>query len=310
MDPRLLLLTRGKPYFLAGELVITEDGVWPYSTVPVTLNELNAQSHGTSTVTSNLWQTNALAASASGTSYVAGLLVNNEGIAGFEIPYLLGQGGAATISLLTAIGGHSSITSNLSQFSSGQVAMNGTTTIVASLTVIGSQQILVNTFAGTSTITAELFVNGIRNLAATINGTSTVVLTDLSLTTDPFDSGSITHMYLFTNVGVGFDPTDTYPGADVQTFPDGHTRDDFWEYLYLFINVGVGFDPTDDASDRPDFVDQTFPDGHTAFDFWEYLYLYLNVVRGFRQQGQLVIRPGYTRGPILPGAHPPKNMPQ
>lgn len=266
------------------------------------------QIRGRGTIAAGLLQVNELTAISAGTGVF--FVVGGGSTAGFEIPYLVGQGGTAVVSLVTAIGGHSSITGNLSQFSSGRAAINGTSTVTAPLTVIGSQQILVNTFAGRATITAEIFVNGIRNLAASINGTSTVRITDLSLTTGVFDSRSISHIYLYTNVGVGFDPTDIYPGAVAQTYPDGHTRDDFWEYLYLFINVGAGFDPTDDASDRPDFVDQTFPDGHTAFDFHEYLYLYLNVVRGFRQQGQLVIRPGYTRGPILPGAHPPKNMPQ
>lgn len=161
---------------------------------------------------------------------------------------------------------------------------------------------------GTTNITAELYVNAIRLLAATINGTSTVQASPF-VTLHAFDPRSIIHMYLSTNVGVGFDPTDTYPGAVAQTYPDGQVRDDFWEYLYIFTNVGAGFDPTDDASTRPDFVSQTYPDGHTRDDFWEYLHLYLNVVRGFQQQGQLVIRPGYTSGPILPGARPPKNMP-
>lgn len=177
------------------------------------------------------------------------------------------------------------------------------------LTVLSPSLISVN-IIGRATVTAELFVNSTRQLSCTIAGTSTVQASPF-VTNFTFDPRSIIHLYLFTNVGVGFNPTDVYTGTGniiAQTFPDGHTVLDFWEYLYIYLNVGVGFDPTDDASDRDDFVSQIFPDGHTVFDFWEYLYLYLNVVRGFHQQGQLVIRPGYTRGPILPSAKPPRNV--
>lgn len=233
-------------------------------------------------------------------------------VAGFEIPYLLGLGGVTSISLVSTVNGRALVIGTLRQINQLRATPVGVGAITGTLTVTGSQR-LAGRSNGVGRLIGELFVNGTRNLAGTSNGVATVTvsLTHLigGLDVDP---RSQTYMYFFLNVGVGFDPTDDATGhIDFvsQNFPDGHTRDDFWEYLYVFVNVGVGFDPTDDASGRPDFVSQTFPDGHTRDDFWEYLYLYLNVVRGFKQQGQLVIRPGFTRGPILPGAKPPKQVP-
>ena len=268
--------------------------------------DIFGNSAGGASVTGALSVERNLAGSIVGTSIaVAQLTVGTA--AGFEIPYLLGLGLSATpISLIAAgILGRATVIGNLTQINQLSSTIAGLSTVTGNLSRSGGD-VLAGVSNGTSTVTGELYVNAIRELAGTINGSSTVegsIWTALV----GFDPRNQSYLYLFVNVGVGFDPTDTYPGG-TQTFPDGHTRDDFSRYLYLLLNVGVGFDPTDDVSSRPDFFSQTFPYGHTAFDFHEYLYLYLNVVRGFNQQGQLIIRPGYTRGPILPGAKPPKYM--
>lgn len=310
MDPRILLFTGGQPYIEAAGLIITEDGAWTLQSF--IQGELVGHVSASASVTGNLHQYQNLSGASSGAGSIGGQIVI-DAEAGFEIPYLVGLGGTTTVSLVTIVAGTGLITGNLSQINQLSSTIAGASTITGAFAVTGSQ-VLSGASAGVGSLIGELYVNATRNLAGSSAGSSTVIVTITNLTgEDIIDSGSITHMYLFTNVGVGFDPTDTYTGPGnitAQTFPDGHTRDDFWEYLYLFINVGVGFDPTDDASDRDDFVSQTFPDGHTAYDFHEYLYLYLNVVRGRIPHGQLIIRPGFTQGPTLPGAKPPKLIPQ
>jgi hypothetical protein len=117
-------------------------------------------------------------------------------------------------------------------------------------------------------------------------------------------------LYLTVNVGVGFYPTDIYPGPGViaQFFPDGDTRDDFARFLYLLLNVGVGFDDYDDVSDRDDFVSQVFPDGHLRDDFARFLYLYLQVIRGRGPQHKLAILPSYADPhEFVPRPTPPTN---
>lgn len=289
----------------------TSSGV---ATVTGVVHEL-IWAQGTSTVTGALTVTTGLVDLAGNTNGVAtatGILqVPLDTTAGFEIPYLLGLGGVTNISLVSTVAGNSLVIGALHQINQLSATPTGASTTTGALTVTGSQK-LAGTTNGVGSLRGELFINAIRNLAGTSNGVATVYVSNTHLIGGlDVDPRSLTYMYLYVNMGVGFNPTDDASALTdffSQTFPDGHTRDSFWEYLYAFLNIGVGFDPTDDISSRSDFFSQTFPDGHTRDDFWEYLYLYLNVVRGFQQQGQLVIRPGFTRGPILP-AKPPKQVP-
>lgn len=113
-------------------------------------------------------------------------------------------------------------------------------------------------------------------------------------------------LYLYMNVGVGFEPTDTYSGTPVtQTFPDGHVRD-FDRVLYLYHNVGVGFDPTDDASGDTGFVSQIFPDGHVR-QFDRVLYDYLCVIEDQDDRWWVTIGPTPETVPPNQKAKPPKS---
>lgn len=181
--------------------------------------------------------------------------------------------------------------------------LSGAETSGLPLTLIGADRLETRS-TGTGTFGAELFVSSTVNLAVMFAGTSTFFAWLNYPTANPRTYSS--YLYHYVNVGVGFNPTDTYPGAVSQSFPDGHTRNDFHEYLYVYLNVGVGFNPTDIY---PGAVAQTFPDGHTRNDFHEYLYLYLNVVLGIEAHGQLTILPGFTRGPTLPTGKPPRMEP-
>jgi hypothetical protein len=93
-------------------------------------------------------------------------------------------------------------------------------------------------------------------------------------------------LYLYANVGVGFDPIDTpTAGWDPESIGTPDAGDgyaiDFWRFLYLYANVGVGFDPTDTPAggwDQGGGGDAG--DGYTE-DFWRFLYLLGNVGVGF-----------------------------
>lgn len=330
MNPRILLFTKEKPYVEASGLIVTEDGIWPFTDVELVWSQgtstvtgvltvttgpvnLAGNANGVATVTGNLSKISRLSGASSGVATVSGILADIATTAGFEIPYLLGLTGITIVPLVSTVAGNSLVLGYLRQINKLRATPSGVATITGVLTVTGSQK-LAGSSNGKGSLRGEIFVNGIRNLAGTSNGVGTIYISNTRLIGGlDIDPRAFSYLYLAVNVGVAFNPTDNasaLPGFVSQSYPDGHTRDSFWEYLYLYLSIGVGFNPTDDISTRPDFVSQTFPDGHTRNDFWEYLYIYLNIVRGFIQQGQLVIRPGFTRGPILPGASPPKQVPQ
>lgn len=158
---------------------------------------------------------------------------------------------------------------------------------------------------GETVITAELFVDGIAELAGTSTGETVVYhIGDLE-----FDAPShgFTY-YMYGNVGVGFDPTDTSATADSQTFPDGDIIRDFSRYLYQYVNVGVGFGYTDDVSSYDTFFSQSYPDGDIVRDFSRYLYQYVNLIPPITPPDQrLTIGPA-PRGhkDLTPTPRPPR----
>ena len=170
--------------------------------------------------------------------------------------------------------------------------------------------------AGVATVTGTIFVgqldgggDPIIELAGSSAGVATVVHSGF-ITAIAAENTNIFTLYLYNNIGVSFDPTDTYTGSATlisNASPDGVTRD-LLRVLYLLINVGVGFDDTDDESSNPLFVSQTYPDGDIV-DFGRYLYLVLNLIRERNTQGgRLVILPGYNdRNEFNPRPAPPSN---
>lgn len=186
----------------------------------------------------------------------------------------------------------------------------------ARLSISGAPAMTADPIAGSTTVTG-LLDNGaldgdgdiIIELAGNIDGVCTVFVDWPWLTAPRRRPFNVDFLYTSVLVGAGFDPTDTYAGADSQTYPDGHVRS-FDRFLYLLKSIGPGFDPIDDVSTHPDFVSQTFPDGHLRDDFDRFLYLYLNVIKQVdRPFNKMVILPGWT--PKTPShAVPPKGVNQ
>ena len=278
------------------------------------VQQLFGNSDGTSTVAIQF--TVELSSTVIGTSTVSGeKIISGILYAGFEIPYLLGRNGTRiqTLDPLNRSMGSSTVTATLLTIKSFAATSTGSSAVTGTLfTAAGTGFLLASPPTGIATVTGWLQVgmDGFIELAGIINGTST-----LSEPTLNAAEQKPRYLYLYVNVGVGFDDYDTYavptPTADFasQTFPDGNQNPSLLsQYLYQYLNIGVGFDDYDDISDRPGWVSQTFPDGHNRDDWARFLYHYLNVIKWREAFGKLAILPSDVgRDTFVPHPSPPSN---
>lgn len=270
------------------------------------LRELTGTIGGTSTITGKLDPN--FQGTMAGQATVAGTLSNVvQGTIGFPIPYLLGLGGVAVNDLKPILYGDSTVTAHLSLERPLATTVTGTSTVTANLFTSAGPAFLSSSITGVATVTGtlqQLIAGNIVELAGTINGTSTVTVSGI----ENLARQAGRYLYLYLNVGVGFDDYDDASGTDgfvSQTYPDGNLRDDWARYLYQYANIGVGFD---DYDTYPGAFSQTFPDGHNRDDFARYLYQYLCVIKGQTALGNLAILPsGVGRDSFIPHPDPPSN---
>lgn len=307
-NPLLWLLSPEDPLIDLGDGVAFGDLFFPLEAAPTGgVIGLVSSASGTSSITADLTVIQQLFGTIVGGSSVAGS-IGDPAIA-FEIPYLLGLGGIHAVELRGQAWGRPTVAGVLSKDLAPTSTTAGSSTVTGALFTNAGTGFLAGTIAGTSAVTGTLQVFDGTNieLSGTIAGTSTVSTPEI----EDIARQQPRFLYLYLNVGVGYDDVDAYTGGgDIvsQSFPDGSNRDDFARYLYQYLNVGVGYNDVDVYSGTGDIVSQSFPDGDNRDDWARYLYLYLRVIRGRTQLGKLAVLPsGVGRDNFIPSPTPPSN---
>jgi hypothetical protein len=251
-----------------------------------------------------------LAGSSTGSTTVSGYLDPAPTVT-WPLPYPLGIPGG-TVNLYGASEGSTTVGDYDGPFTQLTTEFNGasstgTTTTTGALSVTNPYS---GSSSGSTTVSGEIFNTGDVDLSGSSQGSTRVSAWKFNAS----PRSTTVALYLYVNIGIGFDPTDTYtgPGNLVdQVFPDGDV-DLFPRTLYWTINLGVGFDPTDDVLTRGepyetigDYISQVFPDGN-VIDFTRALYQYLNVIALDKPDGWVTVGPTPETIPPRWKAKPPK----
>lgn len=232
-------------------------------------------------------------------------------MAGFSLPYLLGRGGIFEQELSSLVYDVSTVVAELSVERPMVSSSAGVAIVTADLFTQGGPEYMSGSTTGVVTVGGNLqvgVVDGDGDFIVELVGSSAGVAT-VTVTMDPPNRPAV--LYLYVNVGVGFDNYDDPSGrADYVAFTgvDGDNSPSLLPMvLHQAVNVGVSFDDYDLYSGPVDFIDQTYPDGHNR-DVGRYLYQYLCVIKGRSALGKLAILPSYAdRHEYVPRPEPPSN---